>query len=374
MKNTISKRDWETISAYLDGQLSPQKQTRLESRIQQDQQLEMAFEELRDTRHMLRNAPRLRAPRSFMLTPEMAGQPHRLPNLAPFFGWVSAVAGFLFVLFLVGDLFTTGGAIPTALNNFPQQQVEFVAPKGSVAEDEEAAQLPSDTAAMEATAELAAGVPFTENPAGEEALEAVAIPAEEAATRQIEPVETTETEQPVTEEVAAEIQQVATATQENPDTGMALDVLPAEEPTNTAEVVETETTEVVVVEEVAATEEPHEPREDSGELLQVASITETLPTETVFIEESETLPVEEIQPAAEEVQPAEKVAPTAILAQSDSESQAAEMAIPEPTHQSDWGSETTDKTDDYVIGAEVILGLLALGTGFAWFYTRRRGG
>ena len=101
MKDSISKRDWETLSAYLDGQLSNRKQTRLESRLKNDDQLRVALNDLRNTRYKLRHSPRLQAPRNFMLTPEMAGHPIRMPRLAPVFGWASAVASFLLVLVLV---------------------------------------------------------------------------------------------------------------------------------------------------------------------------------------------------------------------------------------------------------------------------------
>ena len=98
MRNRITKRDWETISAYLDGQLTARQQARFETRLQTDHQLKVTLDELRNTRHILRNTPRLKTPRSFMLTPEMAGQPYRMPRLAPVFGWVSAVASFLLIL------------------------------------------------------------------------------------------------------------------------------------------------------------------------------------------------------------------------------------------------------------------------------------
>ena len=71
-----------------------------------------------------------------------------MPRLAPVFGWASVVASFLFVLFLVGDLFTTGGAIPMALNNIPIQE-EFVAPSEQVAGNDVLAQPAANTSKIE---------------------------------------------------------------------------------------------------------------------------------------------------------------------------------------------------------------------------------
>ena len=125
MKNSISKRDWETISAYLDRQLSQREQARFESRLYNDRQLQAALDDIRRTRQVLRGAPRLRAPRNFLLTPEIAGNPVRIPRLAPVFGWASAVASFLLVLVLVGDFFTDGGFAPVDLISSQQNELLF---------------------------------------------------------------------------------------------------------------------------------------------------------------------------------------------------------------------------------------------------------
>jgi hypothetical protein len=373
MKDTISKRDWETISAYLDGQLSSRKQARLESRLQQDQKLCLALEELRDTRQVLRSAPRLRAPRSFMLTPEMAGQPRRLPNLAPLFGWASAVASFLLVLFLVGDLFTTGGAIPIALSNFTQQQQESVALKGEVAENGETEQVSSDAADLETAAQPMAIESASEIPEGDAPVETAAIPEEEAAapvveqaaSRELDPQEPLQdpvTEEPAADELDESTQAEVTPTRKGPDTSVAFESATEEV---AAQPEEPKATEVV---EVAQTEEP---KEEVDDFVQVASITETLPTETIAVEVSEAPLQEEALSADENLQPAAQVIPTATLFQPAAEMQA------EPTLQSDWGyAETANKpkTDDYIIGVETVLALLAVGTGLAWLYLRRRGG
>jgi hypothetical protein len=366
MRDTLTKRDWETISAYLDGQLSARKQAHFESRLQQDQQLRIALEEMQHTRGILRNTPKLRAPRSFVLTPALAGQPRRLPRLAPIFGWASAVASFLFVIFFVGDLFTTGGAIPMALNNFPQQQDEFIVPKSGVAENDTASQAPSDAGGMEAAAQPMVEAPAPQITDDEMALEAAAsedsVPAAENATsRSVEPAE---------EDVeVAELPEII-PTEGLPDTSVTFGASPEEEtPVPDAREVE--------INETADPEESFEAREGEGDLIQVASITETLLTETATMEEPEALQVEEAFTAQEEQQPSEKAAPTDVSAQPLAEYQANDTTVPELTKEDEWGfaaDVTSDEASAYVIGVEVILALLAFSTGFAWFYLRRRGG
>jgi hypothetical protein len=107
MTKNISMREWETLSAYLDEQLPAKERARLETRLSQAPELRSALEDLRRTRAVLRSQPRVRAPRNFTLTPDMVGikpKPARRAPAYPFFRFASALAGFLFLLVLVGDL------------------------------------------------------------------------------------------------------------------------------------------------------------------------------------------------------------------------------------------------------------------------------
>ena len=65
MTTPISDRDWEAISAYLDGELNPKERARLDARLQANADLRAALEDLRRTRTVLRSQPRLHAPRNF---------------------------------------------------------------------------------------------------------------------------------------------------------------------------------------------------------------------------------------------------------------------------------------------------------------------
>lgn len=111
MTTRIKTRDWEALSAYLDHQLSPKDRVRLESRLNESPELRSALEELRRTRAVLRSQPRLRAPRNFTLTPEMAGigtgfrpGPRSAPGPYPVLRLAAVLATIFFVFITIGDL------------------------------------------------------------------------------------------------------------------------------------------------------------------------------------------------------------------------------------------------------------------------------
>jgi len=105
MHNSLSPKDYETLSAYLDGQLSPRDRAKVESRIQTRPEWRTEFEELRSTRLLLRSLPKHRAPRNFTLTPAMvAGRQRQAPRAYPFFRLASAVASALLIVVFASDL------------------------------------------------------------------------------------------------------------------------------------------------------------------------------------------------------------------------------------------------------------------------------
>lgn len=145
MTTRINDRDWEDLSAYLDGQLSPRDQTRLEGRLQQSADLRAALQDLRRTRAVLRAQPRLRAPRNFTLTAEMAGirQPARpASRLSPVFGMISALASVLLIVAIFGEFFTQSpmatsrilSAEPPAASEPKGAELEMEAPPGAAVE------------------------------------------------------------------------------------------------------------------------------------------------------------------------------------------------------------------------------------------------
>jgi anti-sigma factor RsiW len=112
---SLSLRDIENLSAYLDGKYPESQRARLEIRLKTEPVIAAALEDLRQTRALLRRTPRRRTPRNFTLTPKMAGIRPPVPRLVPVFSWASAIAMLLFIFTLgtslVGQL-SFGAAAP----------------------------------------------------------------------------------------------------------------------------------------------------------------------------------------------------------------------------------------------------------------------
>jgi len=111
MTTRISPKEWETLSAYLDGQLSANDRVRLERLLTERPEMYVALKDLRRTRDFLRSQPSLRAPRNFTLSPQLAGiriKERRSSFAFPVLSAVSALASILLVLVFVGDMLITG--------------------------------------------------------------------------------------------------------------------------------------------------------------------------------------------------------------------------------------------------------------------------
>ena len=93
---SLTFRDVEQISTYLDGQLPQVDATRLEARLKNDPELRIIFDELSQARTLMRKLPARRAPRNFTLTPKMAGIKPPLPRSFPIFRLASVLAAVLF--------------------------------------------------------------------------------------------------------------------------------------------------------------------------------------------------------------------------------------------------------------------------------------
>jgi hypothetical protein len=98
MTQKTSYKDIEKLSAYLDQQLSRSEQARLEARLAQQSELHEILQDLRHTRALLKQTPRRRVPRNFILTPKMVGLRPPLPRSVPAFRLASLTAAFLLFL------------------------------------------------------------------------------------------------------------------------------------------------------------------------------------------------------------------------------------------------------------------------------------
>lgn len=103
-------RELASLSAYLDGELSPADSQALVTRLQYEPDLGAQLEKLRRTRLTVGYLPRLHAPHNYTLTPEMVTV--RKKKATPFLATMrlaSALAAILLVvLFGVEFLFTSG--------------------------------------------------------------------------------------------------------------------------------------------------------------------------------------------------------------------------------------------------------------------------
>ncbi|MGQ9849187.1 MAG: hypothetical protein ACUVSU_03960 [Aggregatilineaceae bacterium] len=129
MSNTpLSNRDLELLSAYLDNELRPAERDALNARLAHDAELRIALAELRANRLLLRQAPRLKAPRSFALDPAQFSrslpwwQRLFIPGVLQASGTLGAVAAI--ALIAVGLLLGTG-ARPTPTTAQPAAEIAF---------------------------------------------------------------------------------------------------------------------------------------------------------------------------------------------------------------------------------------------------------
>ena len=109
MKSQRITRHWTELSAYMDGQLPPNKAAHLEKRLSRDSELRAEYEDLLRTRSLLRRLPPRRVPRNFTLTPDMVRAPRRRISgfLVPALRFSSSFAAFMLVLTFALDFMGT---------------------------------------------------------------------------------------------------------------------------------------------------------------------------------------------------------------------------------------------------------------------------
>lgn len=133
---SLPDRVLEQLSAYADGELAPVESRQIEEQLDSKPAYQEALQAFRQTKDLLGKMPEVRAPRSYVLTEEMAG-------IRSSWGWfpsrqlATALAGLLLVVVVGVDVLTSGarGA-------------------GMMAESELRAQAPAAADQIEATAEL----------------------------------------------------------------------------------------------------------------------------------------------------------------------------------------------------------------------------
>ncbi len=150
MKSSLSNRDYELISAYLDGEVDARQKKAIEMRLGHDPQFKSAYEQLWQTRWLLRSQAALRAPRNYLLSPKMIAASQT--SASPFFSFaallrpVSALVSILFLILFGLNWFSAGRMMsaPPMENSkmlYQQAPVEMApaqpTPSGTTAEDEQ---------------------------------------------------------------------------------------------------------------------------------------------------------------------------------------------------------------------------------------------
>jgi anti-sigma factor RsiW len=205
MTTRITIRDWEALSAYLDNQLKTKDRVRLESRLNENPELRSALDELRRTQAVLRSQPRLRAPRNFTLTAEMAGVrtgARPMHGSYPVLRLASILATIFFIVMTVGDLAVRTVA-PAPMTVAVSQDQPVAAPFGMGGGGGGAAEVPPAPAAAEPSV-MEASAPTEAAAIEAPVMEAFAL-TEEPAMKESAPTEAERVQEQALGSMASEV-------------------------------------------------------------------------------------------------------------------------------------------------------------------------
>ena len=131
MKAQLSSKDLIQISAYLDGELSEREKTKFEKRLQTEDNLKLALQDLHQTKQLIRKLPPKKAPYNFTITQSMAESlSNPFKQLIRVFSYTSAasflVAIVLFFMNLTPNLMNMSAAAPMAYDTAAEIQEKAV--------------------------------------------------------------------------------------------------------------------------------------------------------------------------------------------------------------------------------------------------------
>lgn len=108
LRKTDKEQQQESLTAYLDGALSPAQMAQFEQQLSIDASLRRQLEQQRQIKENLRQLPRVRAPRHFTLDPAVYGRPQSQPGflLYPALRTATVLVALLLVFAVSFDLFT----------------------------------------------------------------------------------------------------------------------------------------------------------------------------------------------------------------------------------------------------------------------------
>ena len=104
----ISNKDWINLSAYIDGALSEQERARLDKRLAESKDLQQELANLQRLKAAVHALPKKKAPRDFMLTPDMVKARKPQANLFASFRLASVAATILFLVAFAGEAILKG--------------------------------------------------------------------------------------------------------------------------------------------------------------------------------------------------------------------------------------------------------------------------
>jgi hypothetical protein len=130
MTDYLTDRDWELLSAFLDGEVTLEEKRRVESRLAADSNFRSAYQSLARTRGILRSVPDVKRRRNFFLNPSMV-RPQGWLKILPVLNFSSTIAAVLAVIFFVLNLLPMGARstqMAPVLVSAPTLQVSYAQP------------------------------------------------------------------------------------------------------------------------------------------------------------------------------------------------------------------------------------------------------
>ena len=195
----LPERDRELLSAYTDNELTPAERSALEQRLRTEPSLRRELAELRAVRDLLREQPWVTPPRTFTLTPEMAGVRRRRFSLSGWWQPLSGLAALVLIILISWQILglnnnpasapqammsgdTTAPTAPAFAAALPESPVAENAPAIAASPNEVEQAEPTSEAALSAMAEPTL-------PAGAAARESQAVEPDGSADTQSKPAQ-----------------------------------------------------------------------------------------------------------------------------------------------------------------------------------------
>ena len=103
MSRSLSFKEYQLLSAYMDGRTSTREKARVEAMLADDADFKQAYNEFTRLKKMMKAVPRVKAPRNFTLSAAMAPQKPQRFFLAPALNYAALVTAILFVFLFAGS-------------------------------------------------------------------------------------------------------------------------------------------------------------------------------------------------------------------------------------------------------------------------------